>query len=130
MLMFGHRFIPSQRFYHVDNIDAIEHTPPNTTLFLTFSEDNLDIITHFQENQLSFVLEVKNLTELIYAENLGAHYIVVDEHLSITAQKTAENYLFDAKILVRISNESEIEAAALSGVDGVVFPEAIIKITG
>jgi hypothetical protein len=48
--------------------------------------------------------------------------------LAKTAQNVAENYLFDAKILVLIEKEDEIEELALLGVDGVVFSNTIIKI--
>lgn len=130
MLLFGHRFIDNDPFYHIDSIDAIEHTPSNSTLFLEFHEDNLDIIKYLQKSQLPFVLEVDNITDLIYAENLGARYIILEAYLAKSAQKIAENYLFDAKILMRIHDEDEIEDAALAGVDGVLFAEAIIKITG
>ena len=44
MLIFGHRFIESENFYHIPNIQAIKNTPPNSTIYLDFSEENLDII--------------------------------------------------------------------------------------
>jgi len=46
--------------------------------------------------------------------------------LASKLQKIAENYLFDAKILVPISNESEMEIVAEAGIDGVIFQDAII----
>jgi hypothetical protein len=72
---------------------------------------------------------VKNLTEVLYASSLGASYIVVEEALAKSAQNLADNYLFDAKILALIESESAIEELALLGVDGVVFCDAIVKIT-
>lgn len=129
MLIFGHPFINSESFYHIDAIDTIVHTPANSTLFLHFSEKNLDIIEHLQNNALEFALEVTTITEIIYANALGARYIVINELLALKAQKLAETYLFDAKILVRIHDTSQIENLALSGIDGVIFAEAIIKIT-
>lgn len=128
MLLFGHRFIPSQSFYHISDIDSITKTPPSSTLYLTFSEENLDIITYLQENLLSFALSIKNITELIYASSLGASYIILDKELAKTAQKIAETYLFDAKILAVVEDDDEIEELALLGIDGVIFSNAIIKI--
>lgn len=129
MLLFGHRFIESPRLYHIDDVDAIAHTPANSTLYVTFSETNLDILAHCRENGLRFALEVESLREVIYAESLGASYIVVEEELAKLAQKTAETYLFDAKILCRIDDEDMIEEIALQGIDGAIFAEAVVKIS-
>lgn len=127
MLLFGHRLLPSDSFYHVSSIDSIKRTPPSSTICLEFSEENLDIIEHANANQVAMALRVKSVTEIIYAANLNAKYIFVVPKLAKTAQNIAENYLFDAKILVLIEEEEEIEELALLGVDGVVFANAIIK---
>ncbi|WP_151901118.1 hypothetical protein [Sulfurimonas hydrogeniphila] len=128
MLLFGHRFIKSEKFYHVSDIDAIVQTPPASIIYLEFEEKNLDIIEYLNQNSIKFALKVQNVTELIYASALGASYIHVEQKLAKTAQKIAENYLFDAKILVHIEKEEEIEEMALLGIDGAVFTEAIVKI--
>ena len=130
MLLFGHRFIPSERFYHIDDIETIIHTPANSLLYLPFSETNLDIITHLSSNDLRFGVECASLREVIYANALGAAFVIVDEALAKSAQKAADTYLFDAKILCRIHTEEKIEESAYEGIDGVIFPEAIIKISG
>lgn len=130
MLLFGHRFIPSERFYHIDDTDAINHTPANSLLYLPFSQKNLDIIDYLNINGLSFALEAATLREVIYASALGASFIVVHEELAKSAQNAADNYLFDAKILCRIDTEEKIEELASESIDGVVFSEAIVKITG
>ncbi len=129
MLLFGHRFIPSETFYHITNVDDIKHTPPASLLTLPFSEENLDIIYYCNENQLRFALSIHTLRELVYASALNASYIIVTQALAQMAQKLAQEYLFDAKILVKIDKDDEIEAMALLGVDGVIYPNAVIKIT-
>ncbi len=128
MLIFGHRFIESEAFYHVVNIDAITNTPPSSTIYLAFNEENLDIIKHLKINQISFALEVKDIKELIYASSLDASYIVVTKEILSAAQNIANNYLFDAKILVMIEDEDKIQEMAILGIDGVIFSNAIIKI--
>ncbi len=128
MMIFGHRFLSSENFYHIPNIEALENTPPSSTIFLPFEEESLDIIEHLRDNNIPFVLQVSSITEIIYASSLGSSYIVVSKELSKTAQNIANNYLFDAKILVTIEDESEIEEMALLGVDGVLFSNAVIKI--
>ena len=128
MLLFGHRFIQSESFYHISDIDAISKTPPNATIFLEFSEDNLDIIKHLNSNSVAFTLSISNLTELIYAASLNAAFIIVSQELASSAQSIAETYLFDAKILVSIEEENDIAQMAKIGIDGVIFSNAIIKI--
>ena len=128
MLIFGHKFIPSESLYHITDIDGVINTPPSSTIYLEFSEENLDIIEHANSNQMQFALDVKNITELIYASAFGAKYIILSREIAKIAQDIAENYLFDAKILVHISDNTEIEEFALLGIDGVIFSNAIIKI--
>jgi hypothetical protein len=128
MLFFGHKFIKSENFYHVFDIDTIMQTPPSSIIYVEFSEKNLDIISYLNENSITFALKIKNTTELLYASALKASYIHVEQKLAKTAQKIAENYLFDAKILVHVESEDEIEEMAILGIDGIIFAEAIIKI--
>ncbi len=128
MLIFGHRFIESENFYHIPDIDSIVNTPPCSNIYLNFSEENLDIINHLRQNDVIFAINVKNITQIIYASALEASYIVVDKELAKVANKIANDYLFDAKILVHINDEDEIEDMSLIGVDGVIFTNSIIKI--
>jgi len=128
MLIFGHRFIDSQNFYHIQSIEAIINTPPSSTILLEFNEENLDVIKHISINSIDLALEIKNIRELVYANSLGASFILVNKELAKTAHDLAQEYLFDAKVLVNINEESEIEELALLGVDGVIFSNAIIKI--
>ncbi len=127
MLLFGHRFIQNENFYAVSESDEILNTPPNSTLYIKFEESNLDLIEYANLNAMAFVLGVESVNELIYASALGAKYILVKKDLAKTAQKIAESYLFDAKILVKIDEEKEIEEMAILGIDGVLFVNAIIK---
>ena len=127
MLLFGHRFIPSESFYHITTIDAISKTPPSSKVFLEFSEDNLDIIQHLVKNSVEFDLSVDNIRELIYASSLDASYILVQKEIAKNAQNIAESYLFDAKILVSLEDEDQIEEMAMLNLDGVLFPSAIIR---
>jgi hypothetical protein len=128
MLIYGHRFINSETFYHIQSIGAIQNTPPSSTIFLPFDEKNLDIVNHLKDNQINYAIEVKNITEVIYASSLDASYILVQKELALTVQNIANNYLFDAKILIIIDKENELEEMAILGVDGVIFSNAIIKI--
>lgn len=127
MLLFGHRFISNDSLYHVLSIDSISNTPSSSTIHIDFTEDNLDIIEHARVNNISFSLSVNNVLEIIYASALGASFIVVHNDIAHQAHKLATDYLFDAKILVLIEKEMQIEELALLGVDGVIFSNAIVK---
>lgn len=127
MLIFGHRFIPSQSFYHIFDIDSIANTPPNSIVHIEFKEDNLDIISHANLNQIPISLCVKSVREIIYASALNASFIILKKDLASDAKEIANEYLFDAKILVLIEEETEIDELALLGIDGVIFSNAIIK---
>jgi len=129
MLLFGHRFIPHHIFFHISDIESIEKTPPASQLYLQFKESNLDIIEHLQQNGLNFALKVANIAEVVYASALGANFIVVDLEIAKEAQNIAENYLFDAKVLVHATKENAIEEVAILGIDGIIFPEAIVKVS-
>ena len=128
MLLFGHRFIENDSFYHISSVDAVINTPPSSTLYLEFNEENLDIISYLNANSISFALSVHNITQLIYASALDAKYIIIEKDLASSAQSIVESYLFDAKLLVTIENDDEIEELAIIGVDGVIYSSAIVKI--
>ncbi len=128
MLIYGHRFIASESFYHILSIEAISNTPPSSTVFLPFDENNLDIINHLITNHIDFALEIQTISQAIYASSFGAKFIIIPKELASTIQNIANNYLFDSKILIILENENEIEEMAILGVDGVVFSNAIIKI--
>jgi hypothetical protein len=128
MILLGHRFIQSKSLYHVEDIDAIEHTPPSSTLYLEFSQERLDIMNHARINNIAFALKINNIKELIYASSLEAKYVIVPKNMAKTAQDIAESYLFDTKILVHIDSDEEIEEMALLGIDGLIYPNAIVKV--
>jgi len=74
MLIFGHTYLKSERFYHIHDVDSILQTPSNSLLFIEFDEQNLDVIEYMKDNGLSYALEVKTLKEAIFAEYLNAKY--------------------------------------------------------
>ena len=129
MLLFGHPAIDFTPFYHVIEINEVELTPANSTLFIEYDEDNLAILKHLHQNKIDFALEVDTLVDVVLAHNFGARYIVVAGDLAQEAQAIAENYLFDAKILCRLQNEGDLEEKIRQGLDGVIYPQAIVKIS-
>lgn len=128
MLLFGHDYVESAHFYHIFDVQSISKTPSNALLLVTFAARNLDIINYMRNNALGFGIEVASLQEAIFAENLGAKFIITQESCAASIQKCADHYLFDAKVLCRIEDDDAIERLALEGIDGIIYPEAIIKI--
>jgi len=129
MLIFGHPHIPSEKLYHIGSIEAIEKTPSNSTILFDYNEEVFGLITYSLENELHFALNIASLKEAIICENLDAKYLLVSSELALSVQKAADTYLFDAKILVHAKNEDEIQDLASEGIDGIIFAEAIIKIS-
>ncbi|NOQ31588.1 MAG: hypothetical protein GQ570_10750 [Helicobacteraceae bacterium] len=121
MLLFGHPYIKSESFYSITNIEEIKKTPSNATLLIEWSEKNLGLIKHINDNNLSYAIVVTNIKEAIFAENLNAKYILTTKELSASIANIATEYLFDAKILTQIESDVQIEVEALKSVDGVIF---------
>ncbi|MFH0710503.1 MAG: hypothetical protein V2A75_09855 [Pseudomonadota bacterium] len=129
MILFGHPLIPSERFYHVSSIEAINNTPSNSVIALFFEEQNLDIIAHLHLNSIRFALYVSSNIQAVLAENLHASYLIVNLKNGSEIQKIAEHYLFDAKVLGHCEDEENLEEILDMRLDGAIFAEAIIKIT-
>lgn len=128
MLLFGHPYVQSHPFYHIDAIEAIRHTPANSVVALYFSSENLDIIEYLRQNGVRFALHVKTPSEAVIAENLGASYLIVLPKEAEEIQKVAEHYLFDAKVLGYIEEMEDLEDLIDLRLDGAIFADAMIKI--
>jgi len=129
MLIFGHPHLASESFYHIDGPEAIASTPPGSTVLFAWNGANLDLVAYCGANGIPFALEAASVKDALFAENAGARFILVDTALARSVQKVAETYLFDAKVLTYIEDEDQMEAMAYEGIDGVVFAEAVIKVT-
>jgi hypothetical protein len=123
MLLIGHELIPSEPFYHVDTLEKIAQTPSNAKLYFEF---DAALARYCSANGLVFALHVKNIKELVLGNALGASFFIVDKSLALQAQKIADDYLFDAKILLIASDDNDIEFAALHGIDGLIFNAGLI----
>lgn len=129
MILFGHPYVSSERFYHIDSIEAVRHTPANSVLALFYTPENLDIIEHLRRNSVRFALFVETQSDAVVAENLRASYLIVSPKNGPVIQKVAEHYLFDAKVLGYIKSTDDLDELIDMRLDGAVFPEAIVKVT-
>ena len=123
MILIGHLDIKSHPFYRIHTIESIALTPSNATLFCDY---NVALCHYAHENGLKLAVHVRQIKELILAHAMGACYVVVDKSLVLNAQKIADDYLFDAKILLLSEQEDDIEFAALNSIDGILFTRAIV----
>jgi hypothetical protein len=128
MLLFGHPYLPSETFYHIDAIEAVRHTPANSVVTLSFTRENLDIIDYLHQNSVRFALHIETTSDAVLAENLGASYLILHPRDASAIQKVADHYLFDAKVLGYIESIDSLEDLIEMGLDGAIFSDAIIKI--
>jgi hypothetical protein len=126
MILFGHPLIPSEKFYRIDSIDAISHTPSNAIVVFPFNPSYLPLIEHLRTNHVRFALEIATIDEAVIGENLRANYLIVRPEAGEAIQKVAEHYLFDAKILGYCADESHLESLIALRLDGAIFPLALV----
>ena len=129
MTLFGHPLFSSERFYHIESLEAIAKTPSNSIVALFFAPQNIDIIVHLRNNKIRFALYVTSTTEAVLAENMNANYLIVHPKVGQEIQKVADHYMFDAKVLGYIDQEDQLEKLIDIRLDGAIFIEAIVKIT-
>jgi hypothetical protein len=122
MILIGHADVAFSPLYSIQHTQDIARTPSNSTVFFAY---DASLAQFCHANKVSFAIYAKQTKELVLSQNLGASFIVVDKALSLNAQKIAEHYLFDAKILLLSADDTDIEWAALNGIDGILFQSAI-----
>lgn len=125
MLLIGHPLLQNEKFYYITVLEQIKQSKPNATLFFDF---DVPLSNYAQAQQLTFALHVKNIKELVLANALGASFFIVDKSLAINAQKVADDYLFDGKVMLLGIDENDIEFVALNAIDGIIFKDGIIAL--
>lgn len=129
MLLFGHPYIASETFYHIESIEAIRRTPPNSVVTLFFTPENLDLIGHLRNHGIRFALHIDSITDAVIGENLRASYLIINPKHGTDIQKVADYYLFDAKVLGYVEDMNYLETLIELRLDGAIFADAIVKIT-
>ena len=125
MIIIGHPWIESNRFFKVFSIKGIEKSQPGDIVLLEPLVDSHHYAIHCKDNNIPFAVVVSTLKDAIFANALGAKYIICEEDDALMIQPIANEYLFDTLILVLIHTEKEICKNARGKVDGVIFAEAI-----
>jgi len=125
MILIGHPWIKSPEFCRVFSEKEIKASRPDQVVLLEPLVDSHKLAQYCQENGVAYAVVVNTLDDAIYANALGAAYMICDEDTALMVQPTAETYLFDTKVLVLIHSEREISKIARGGIDGAIFAEAI-----
>jgi len=125
MILIGHPYINFHAFEKIEKKEDISNTSSNAVVVFDFSKESVSLCHYAEKNSILFALFVKEERDVILASALGASYIICDKSLIKTAQTFADGYLFDAKILLYSTSEEDIEYAANSSIDGILFKEGI-----
>ena len=118
MIIIGHSDIPSVKLVKIDSIDDIKTTKPNSIVLFDY---DISLMKHCVANGVEYAVNINSIKEAIFANSLGARFIVSNEILATQVQPIAQNYMFDARNLAKIDDEDRIEALALKEIDGVIF---------
>ncbi len=125
MIILGHSYIKSKPFYLIKNTKDIEKTPSNSTVVFSFTKQNLELCEFCKKNSVNFAVIVDEVRDILFASALEASYIICGKELALKAQKLADEYMFDAKILLFANEESFLEWGADLGIDGIIFENGI-----
>ena len=125
MIVIGHPWIKSSQFCKVFSIEDIKKSKAEDIVLLEPLVDSHSFAQHCQDSSIVFAVVVNTLDDAIFANALGAKYIICKEDDALMIQPIAQEYLFDTRVLVLIHSEKEISKIASGGIDGVIFSEAI-----
>ena len=126
MIIIGHKNIPYFPFFKINSSEDLKHTLPNSAVIFDF---DFSLAKYCQKNDITYAVRISKIKDLMFANTLGCSFAITMGEFSKTAQKLANEYMFDMKILSIIKNDTDLEEAAMKGIDGVVFEEAFEKIT-
>lgn len=126
LIILGHPWIQSEVLKKVKSIEDIVASQPRQVVLLDNLQQSYGLAQHAQKNYIPFGVYSTTAKEAVLANALGAKYIVCTIKEAESFQKIANNYLFDARILVPISHESEIDTLVYLGIDGIVFTQSIL----
>jgi len=125
MMIVGHPWVDSPTFKKVFTREEIGELQAEEIVLLEPLPESIAMAQYCQQNGVPFAITVNEVRNALFANALGAGYIVCQQEDAIEIQPIAERYLFDAKVLVLIEDEKEIERMARFSIDGVIFPQAI-----
>lgn len=118
MILIGDETVPYENIEKIGSIADIKDTKPNSTVIFDY---DANLLHYCMDNSIASGVIVSSLKEAIYTNALGARFIIAKKELAKRAQKAAENYMFDAKVLAVIESSQEIEEIADLEIDGIIY---------
>jgi hypothetical protein len=125
MIIVGHPWVASPTFKKVFAIEEIDRLQADEIALIEPLPESTKMAQHCQQNRIDFAITVNEIRHALFANALGATYVVCQQEDAMEIQPIAERYLFDTKVLVLVEEEKEIERMARFSIDGVIFPQAI-----
>ena len=122
MILIGDKTVPYENIEKIDSIADIKDTKPNSTVIFDY---DAELLHYCLDNSIVSGAIVSSLKEAIYANALGARFIIAKKELAKRVQKAAENYMFDAKVLAVIESSQEIEEIVELEIDGIIYKRLI-----
>jgi len=122
MIIIGDQNIEYENIEKITGINDIKTTASNATVLFDF---DLNILKYTKSNDINSAVVVKSIKEVLYASSLSAKYIIPNENILIQSQKTADNYMFDSKILAIVENSDGLEKVALNEIDGAIYKDLL-----
>ena len=114
MIILNHPLIPSPQLTKITKKEEIAITPANKTVWIEF---DLELMRYCYDNGVHYAVSIKNEVEAIYANALGAGFLMCELDIAQKIQKLAEYYLFDTKVIALV-DERLLDKAIEAGVDG------------
>ena len=125
MIIIGHPWIESSHFSKVFSQEDIEKSEVDNIVLLEPLVDSINLAKYCQNNDIPYAVSVNTLNDAIFCNALDANFMICEEDEACVLPPIAQEYLFDTKILVLVHDEKDIAKIARSGIDGVIFAEAI-----
>ena len=125
MIVIGHPWVKSQKFLKIFSKEDIDNSANDEIVLLEPLVDSHVYAEYCKENKIAYAVVANNLDDAIFANALGAKYMICEEATALMIQPVAQEYLFDTRVLVLIHSEKDISKIARGGIDGVILAEAI-----
>ncbi|MDR3347947.1 MAG: hypothetical protein LBN32_04965 [Helicobacteraceae bacterium] len=95
------------------NVEAIKKTSAGDLVVMNYNEDDLPF---YARCEIAIAVKIETIEQFMYLGATRAKYTICAFDLAIEAQKLADHYLLDIKVLA-ISRD--VEQVALAGIDGI-----------
>jgi hypothetical protein len=116
MIFLGDIDLAFESLENINSYDDIVNTKSNSVVLFDY---NQKLMNKCIANNINYAVEVSDINQLIFSNTLMAKYILVEESLALKAQKIADDYMYDSKIIVKINNINKLQWVASNVIDGV-----------